>query len=202
MIEVLPESNPILVMALKCRTYGYVALEKYEQALIDIKGCKKIAKKLDVDLLYNKNMSKGILRMDVEDYLMACKYFTKAWKLQPHIKDAYCLQIISIVTSYTYSLQTFSIDQKIKYDKVNETRQFVSKAINAISKPDSSLLFFRGLLSYQLHNFAEAYEDFSAAIRKEQSAMYYTARGRTLACLSLLEEAMDDLSTAIKLDEH
>jgi tetratricopeptide (TPR) repeat protein len=112
------------------------------------------------------------------------------------------LQIISIVTSYTYSLQTFSIDQKIKYDKVNETRQFVSKAINAISKPDSSLLFFRGLLSYQLHNFAEAYEDFSAAIRKEQSAMYYTARGRTLACLSLLEEAMDDLSTAIKLDEH
>lgn len=97
--------------------------------MIDIKGFKKIAKKLDIDLQYNKNLSKGILRMDVEDYLLACKYFTKAWKIFPSNKDTYCLQIISIVKSYTYSLHDFNIDQQIKFDKVQETKRFVEKAI-------------------------------------------------------------------------
>jgi hypothetical protein len=48
--------------------------------------------------------------MDNEDYLMASKYFNKAWKLFPQNKDAYCLQVISIVKSYTYSLYGFNID--------------------------------------------------------------------------------------------
>ena len=56
--------------------------------------------------------------MDNEDYLMAAKYFSKAWKVFPSNKDCYCLQVISIVQSYTYSLHGFWIDQPIKYDKV------------------------------------------------------------------------------------
>ena len=59
------------------RAYGYVAIEKYEVALQDIKKAKKIAK-LDLPSIYNKLLGKGILRMDHEDYLMATKYFTKA----------------------------------------------------------------------------------------------------------------------------
>ena len=40
MIEVLSDRDPLFLEALKCRAYGYVAIEKYDQALIDIKGAK------------------------------------------------------------------------------------------------------------------------------------------------------------------
>ena len=61
------------------RSYGYVAIEKYEHALDDIKRAKKIsAKDIDKASIYNKWLSRGILKMDTEEYLMASKYFNKA----------------------------------------------------------------------------------------------------------------------------
>lgn len=63
------------------RVYGYVGIEKYELALADIKKMKKGF--VDQTTQYNKFLSKGILRMDHEDYLMASKFFQKAWKLFP-----------------------------------------------------------------------------------------------------------------------
>jgi hypothetical protein len=71
-------------------------------ALTDIKKVKKFT--VEPETIYNMYLSKGILKMDHEDYLMAGKYFNKAWKLFPTKKDSYCLQVISIVKSYTYSL--------------------------------------------------------------------------------------------------
>lgn len=53
-----------------------MAIEKYELALQDIKRAKKLGK-LDLPTIYNKLLSKGILQMDHEDYLMATKYFHK-----------------------------------------------------------------------------------------------------------------------------
>lgn len=98
------------------RAYGQVAIENYENALSDIKKWKKATKRdLPLATLYNKNLSKGILKMDNEDFLMAAKYFDKAWKTFPNNKDSYLLQVISIVRSYTYSLNGFNIGQQIKY---------------------------------------------------------------------------------------
>lgn len=99
------------------REYGYVAIEKYELAQDDIKRMKRYGKP-DMATIYNKYLGKGILRMDHEDYLMASKYFTKAWKKFPQNKDPYCLQVISIVRSYSFSLAGYSIDQQIKFEKV------------------------------------------------------------------------------------
>lgn len=67
----------LIFQSLIFRAYGYVAIEKYELAQDDI---RKIAKygKVDKATIYNKWLGKGILRMDHEDYLMACKFFTKA----------------------------------------------------------------------------------------------------------------------------
>lgn len=81
-----------------------MAIEKYEVALQDIKKAKKLAK-LDAASIYNKLLGKGILRMDHEDYLMATKYFQRAAAKFQTNKDPYCLYIISIVRSYTYSHQ-------------------------------------------------------------------------------------------------
>ena len=52
-------------------------------------------------------------------------------------------------------------------------------------------------------NFYEALADFNTAIETEEesSAQFFLARGRTYACLSVLTEAMKDLSVALNLDE-
>lgn len=91
------------------RAYGYVAIEKYEIAMKDIRRAKKLAK-IDQATIYNKLLGKGILRMDHEDYLMATKYFTKASSKFTANKDPYCLHIISLVRSYTYSHAGLCID--------------------------------------------------------------------------------------------
>jgi tetratricopeptide (TPR) repeat protein len=51
--------------------------------------------------------------------------------------------------------------------------------------------------------FYEALKDFNVAIEEEEepTASYYLARGRCYACLSILNEAMKDLSIALNLDE-
>ena len=77
------------MLAMNYRSYGYVAIEKYELALLDIKKIKK--DQVEPESLYNKYLSKGIIKMDNEDYLMASKYFNKASKIFHLNKDAYCL---------------------------------------------------------------------------------------------------------------
>lgn len=65
---------------------------------------------MDSASLYNKLLGKGILKMDHEEFLMATKYFKKASLKFPGNKDPYCLYIISIVRSYSYSLKGIPID--------------------------------------------------------------------------------------------
>lgn len=67
----LTENDAITQMAIKYRAFGYVAIEKYELAVIDIKLLHTIDR--TSECMYNKYLAKGILRMDSEDYLMACK---------------------------------------------------------------------------------------------------------------------------------
>ena len=83
-------SDYLIHQSLLFRAYGYVAIEKYELAQDDIKRVKKYGK-IDVATIYNKWLGKGILRMDHEDYLMASKFFSKAWKKFTANKDPYCL---------------------------------------------------------------------------------------------------------------
>ena len=109
LIEILKSKDVLYAQCLTYRAYGYVSIEKYELALSDIKKYKLVSS-VDRAAKYNKELSKGILRMDHEDFLMASKYFSKAWKTFPQNKDAYLLQVISIVRSYTYSLQGYHMD--------------------------------------------------------------------------------------------
>jgi hypothetical protein len=59
--------------------------------------------------------------MDTEEYLMASKYFSKASLIFPSNKDAFCLNVISIVRSYTYSFSEKFIDDVVKYDITTDT---------------------------------------------------------------------------------
>jgi len=101
------------------RSYGYVAIEKYEHALEDLRRAKKISPhSIDRATVYNKWLSRGILKMDTEEYLMASKYFGKASMRFPENKDSFCLNAISIVRSYSYSMASQFIDDQVKRDKV------------------------------------------------------------------------------------
>ena len=95
------------------RSYGYVAIEKYEIAIEDINKASKI-NKVDQASIYNKLLGKGILRMDNEEFIMATRYFAKASLRFPSNKDPYCLYIISQVRSYSYLLKAMTIDQEEK----------------------------------------------------------------------------------------
>lgn len=74
---------------------------------------------------------------------------------------------------------------------------------NCNKQKEPSLYFFRGLLNFQLHYFYDALSDFNQAIESEEdpTASYFLARGRCYACLSILTEAMKDLSIALNLDD-
>jgi len=112
--------------------------------------------------------------------------------------------VISIVRSYTYSLDGYNIDQSIKFDKILDTKLFIDKAIlNCQPLKEPSLYFFRGLLNCQLHKFYESICDLNEAIQNEEepTPSYYMARGRSYACIGKFEEAIKDLSIAIEMDE-
>ena len=81
-ITMKAHSDYLIHQILVYRAYGYVAIEKYEMAHEDIRRVKKYHR-IDPATIYNKWLGKGILRMDHEDYLMASKFFTKAWKKFP-----------------------------------------------------------------------------------------------------------------------
>ena len=143
--------------------------------------------------------------MDTEEYLMASKFFGKASLRYPSNKDAFCLNVISIVRSYSFSLQELYVDSPQKLQKVEQTMKFLNVAIDCCckEKKQPSLYFFRGLLNYQMHKFYDALNDFNVAIAEEEEAtgQFHLARGRTYACLSILDEAMKDLTIALELDE-
>ena len=112
--------------------------------------------------------------------------------------------MISIVRSYTYSLDGYNIDQSIKFDKILDTKLFIDKAIlNCQPLKEPSLYFFRGLLNCQLHKFYESICDLNEAIKNEEepTPSYYMARGRSYACIGKFEEAIKDLSVAVEMDE-
>jgi tetratricopeptide (TPR) repeat protein len=117
------------------RSYGYVAIEKYEHALEDLRKAKKISPHgIDKATVYNKWLSRGILKMDTEEYLMASKYFGKASMRFPENKDSFCLNAISIVRSYSYSMSTKFIDDLQKKEKVEQTLKFLDVAIKCCCK--------------------------------------------------------------------
>ena len=67
--------------------------------------------------------------MDTEEYLMASKYFGKASIRFPSNKDSFCLNVISIVRSYSYSMMNVYIDNLQKYNKIKQTHDFLNIAI-------------------------------------------------------------------------
>lgn len=79
-------------------------------AIEDINKAKKL-NKIDAASVYNKLLGKGILKMDNEEFIMATKFFEKAATKFPCNKDTYCLSIISIVNSYSYTVSGMKIDE-------------------------------------------------------------------------------------------
>ena len=71
------------------------------------------------------------------------------------------------------------------------------------SPKDESVLYLRGILNFSLHRFYDSICDFERVIEKtdETNAVYYLARGRCYACLSMFKEAITDLSIAININK-
>jgi tetratricopeptide (TPR) repeat protein len=84
-----------------------------------------------------------------------------------------------------------------------ESKEMIDKALLKSPK-DPNLLYLRGLILFYMHSFYEALIDLDAVIdlEEEPNAKHYLARGRCHACLSMFQEAINDLAKAIELDDE
>lgn len=84
-----------------------------------------------------------------------------------------------------------------------EAKSLMDKALEK-SPRDPTLLYLRGLIQYYMHDFYEALIDLDAVIDIEEdpTAKQYLARGKCHACLSMFQEAINDLTKALELDDE
>ena len=120
-------------------------------------------------------------------------------------KEPFLLQVISVISSVTYSdnnNEIINVDFPNKRRSINNAIKVLNHAIE-LNKDDLSLYYYRGLLLFYLHKFFEAFLDFDFIVEKEEEPLckYYLARGKWYACLSMFPEAVKDLTAAITLDE-
>lgn len=97
-------------------------------------------------------------------------------------KEPYLLQVISIITSVTYSDNNndiINVDLPHKRKAVNQAVKVLNLAIDK-NPEDLSLYYYRGLLMFYLHKFFDAFLDFDFIVEKEDEPLckYYLARGK------------------------
>lgn len=164
------------------RAFGYISLEQYDKAINDLVSASKISK-LDQASQYNRQIALGFAKLQKGCNEEAQTIFKKAsfgdFKKN---KEPYLLQIISIISSSTYSEnynEIIDVDFPNKRKKVNSAIKVLNSAIEE-SSDDLTLYYYRGLLLFYLHRFFEAFLDFDYIVEKEDEphSKYYLARGK------------------------
>ena len=159
------------------RAYGYITMEQYEKAIIDLTTASKLTK-LDSCSVYNKQLALGFSRLQKRFNEEAQTIFKKAavgdFKKN---KEPYLLHVISVISSVTYSdnqNDIINVDSAQKQKSVNTAIQVLNHAIG-INPEDLTLYYYRGLLHYYLHEFFDAFLDFNYIICRDVSHHFITS---------------------------
>jgi len=185
------------------RAYGHLFNGAYKEGHEDLTAAK-LFDNLDKASEYNEIIAEGVMStLYTFEYPKAHELFEKAKEKFPENKDPYLLQSLNIVMKWYKENSCHWIDDSERRNMLLMAKKLVDEAIDSKCKLDSVIFYYRGLLNYYLHCFYEALLDFEMAIDKddEPGAWLYLARGRSFACLSMLNEAIKDFSIAINLDE-
>ena len=144
---------------------------------------------------YNLEITNGYIAYEKNDFSLAVSYFRKASVLFTKKPEPILLQC-SIVLEEAYKSQPASEDM------IKQCEAMVEKA--AELRKDSEVSFYRGILRYILMKFDAALEDAKFSIEKadENLAEHYVFRGLCFAALSNYQEAVNDFSVALQLNEN
>lgn len=149
-----PLSNFLKPLLYSTRSYGYLALEKYQNAKDDLDAMENEFS-LDLPNLYNKFICEGILACNAQKYEHALTLFSKAAKALPYrIEPAFYKAVTLICFS------TKLIPKELKDKK----KDYLESALRTVKKVETiennpSLFMIRGLLEFALGNSDAALKD-------------------------------------------
>jgi tetratricopeptide (TPR) repeat protein len=143
-------------------------------------------------------LCQGLKNLELKEFESSISFFTKASQCQPKKRDPFLLRAMAVI-QYTVNKP---IKPNTKIQMLKDAKRDLNRALE-YSPKDESVLYLRGILNFSLHRFYDAICDFERVIEKsdETNAVYYLARGRCYACLSMFKEAITDLSIAININK-
>ncbi|CDW75599.1 tpr domain containing protein [Stylonychia lemnae] len=164
----------IIYLIYTYRSYGYIITKQLDKALSDLNKASKI-KKLESACVYNRYIAQALLKMEKKDLNGVQQILFQAEQKFQNNKDPYKFQAISIIQG--------CISEMVDIDnpKQNHICQYV---YNQKEKVNARC------------------EDAAIDLDEEPSAKLYLARGRCHACLSMFQEAINDLTKAVEMDEE
>lgn len=194
--RIIKKKNPLLKEYLgNCYTYrgyGYSSLEIHERSARDFAASAKM-QTLDNASEYNLMISQAILIAE-KDPDTALTLFSSASEKFPKNVEPLAYQA-AVLMQLSRAHKTTSIAEQAK--------NLLSKSIE-IRDSESDLYFFRGLVNYYLDRPIEAVNDFEEAIDKadDNVAIHFISRGLCYIQLNLIQEAIQDFTISLQLDEN
>lgn len=175
------------------RGYGYAAMEKHSKAVKDFLACKHMGA-LDPATGYNLVISQGINAAESAYFEKAHSYFADAQKLfEANMEPIAYNGLTTLIAAKTKIAKTRAFeDARDSFDQGIEKRS-----------TEAELYFLRAALSYYQDSCLEAIPDLEQAIEKAEDNVpaHYMLRGLCYARLKLYQEALQDFTIALQLNE-
>ncbi|CAG9323159.1 unnamed protein product [Blepharisma stoltei] len=177
------------------RAYGYCALNKHDKALQDFKKASLIST-LNKASLYNQNLAHGLWDAKKGDFQAALKHLNKAHKHFPKNPDP-LIYHAAILLHLAYKASPHNDLYII------EAEELLEKAFK-LRDPESDIYYYKSIIKYLGNKLSTALEDAKLAIDKAEENVpeHYVLRGLIQAALHSYEEALQDFTIAIQLNEE
>ena len=167
------------------RGYAYAAQEMHEKASRDLSAASKV-QKLDSASEYNFLVSQAIINFEKKP-------------------DIALSQLAKAKNLYSKNPEPFVYESCIYFSmKLTEkSKESINKALE-LKAEDSDLHYFRAIMNYYENKHPEGVSDVEIAIEKaeDNNAYHYLLRGLCYAQLGLYNEAINDFSAVLQLDEN
>lgn len=138
--------------------------------------------------------------MDKNHMSDALLKFIEAQKIFPHNREILFYQCSSLIMQYLKDTKNKAFEKARK--SLNSAVEIMESGLTS-HKNDHFIIFFNGILKLFAQDFMTAMQFFNKSItlNEESNAKYFLARGITYACTSMFQEAVKDLSTALRLKD-
>lgn len=196
--ELLKMKEPVLkefrVSCYESLGFAYFSLNKYDLAVNMLLLAKKYGK-IDTSSEFNYIISEAILAYEGKQEAKALKILKGSKGLFPKNPMPVIIRACILMHQSFRSDENLHmlIKSELLIDKIVKTRE-----------PESEILFYRSILKLCLKNFDHALENSKRAIEKadENLAKHYIQRGYCHALLKKYEDAVNDFTIALQLNDN